>query len=54
MVQPKSALLVLFYDQAQRICSPTPTTGAIPIHTIAPAYYGNELERAEPRQIFRV
>ena len=22
--------------------------------TIAPAYYGNELERSEPRQIFRV
>jgi hypothetical protein len=30
MVQPKSAILVLFYDQAQRIYSPA--TGAIPIH----------------------
>jgi len=32
MVQPKSAILVLFYDQAQRIYSLTPATGAIPIH----------------------
>jgi HD domain-containing protein len=32
MVQPKSAILVLFYDQAQRIYSLTPATGAIPMH----------------------
>jgi hypothetical protein len=32
MVQPESALLVLFYDQAQRIYLQTPATGAIPIH----------------------
>jgi hypothetical protein len=32
MVQPELALLVLFYNRAQRICSPTPATGAIPIH----------------------
>jgi len=25
MVQPKSTILVLFYDQAQRIYSPRPT-----------------------------
>jgi hypothetical protein len=29
-------------------------TSAINRMAIAPAYYGNELERAEPRQIFRV
>jgi hypothetical protein len=32
VLQPKSAILVLFCDQAQRIYSPTPATGAIPIH----------------------
>jgi hypothetical protein len=32
MVQPKLAILVLFYDQPQRIYSPTPATGAIPMH----------------------
>jgi hypothetical protein len=32
MVQPKSAILVLFYDRARRIYSLTPATGAIPIH----------------------
>jgi hypothetical protein len=28
MVQPKSTLLVLFYDQGQRIYAPTPATAA--------------------------
>ena len=32
MVQPKSPILGLFYDEAQRIYSPTSATGAIPIH----------------------
>jgi len=32
LVQPESAILVLFYDQAQRIYSLAPATGAIPIH----------------------
>jgi hypothetical protein len=32
-VQPKSAILVLFYEQAQRIYSLTPATGAIPIRS---------------------
>jgi hypothetical protein len=34
MVQSKSKLLVLFYDQAQRIYSPTPAIGAMPIHRV--------------------
>jgi hypothetical protein len=32
MVQPKSAILVLFYDLAQRIYLLTPATAAIAIH----------------------
>ena len=32
MVRPKSAILVLFHDQAQRIYSLTPATGTIPIY----------------------
>ncbi len=32
MVQPKTPILVLLYEQAQRIYSLTPATGEIPIH----------------------
>jgi hypothetical protein len=32
VVQPELAILVLFYDQVQRIYSLIPATGAIPIH----------------------
>ena len=34
MVQPKSALLVLFYEQPQCIYLPAPAAAAIPIHQI--------------------
>jgi hypothetical protein len=52
MVQPNSAVLVLFYDQAERISSLTPATGAIPMHQAAwePGQCGSEDRRHEIRE----